>query len=185
MARRSREDTARTRQQVLDAAAALFRARGVHGVSITEVMAAAGLTHGGFYKHFSSKEELCAAAIEHASRGTAAELRKRMTAPGAAAFAKAYLSKLHRASPDKGCVVAALAGDAVHAAPEPRAAFGDAVRELAALIQDQLGPARPAVRRRALANLATAVGAMILSRAVADGALSDELLEAAAAQMSE
>ncbi len=184
MPRRSREDTALTKEQIVDAAAELVRARGMEGVSIGEIMSAAGLTHGGFYKHFASKEELCAAAIERASNRTASELDKRLAKDDgaktrAARFAEGYVSKAHRANPAKGCVVAALAGEAARAASEPRAAFTKAVRALLRAIEGDLPAHRSKARQRALANAATAVGALILSRAVEDTALSDELLDAA------
>src|SRR5688572_15119753 len=134
MARRTREETAATKEQILDAASHLVRERGMDGVSVAEIMAAAGLTHGGFYKHFASKEELCAAAIARASTRSTGELAKRIGSSGAD-FGEAYLTRAHRSNTSKGCVVAALAGEAARGATEPRAAFTAATRELLSLIE--------------------------------------------------
>ncbi len=175
MARRSREEAARTRDRIIDAAAGLVRERGMDGVSVAEIMAAAGLTHGGFYKHFDSKEALCAAAIDRAS----AAVTSRMAAGGLEALAGEYLSTLHRASPAQGCVVAALAGEAARAAGEPRAAFTAAVNDLLTAIARRLPDAGARRRTRAAGIMATAVGGLILARAVDDPALSDDILRAA------
>lgn len=171
MARRSREDAARTRADVLDAAAELFRARGLDGVSVAEIMDAVGLTHGGFYKHFASKEALAAAAIDRASADVTADLAARAREDG---FAKAYVNARHRDNPGRGCVVAALAGDAAHGSEEPRAAVTRATRDLLAVIERE-----EPKRKRALAKLAAAVGAIILSRAIDDEELADDVLEGA------
>src|SRR3954449_7071426 len=104
--RRSREDAALTRQKIVDAASRLFRARGIAAVSVADVMGALGLTVGGFYRHFESKDALVAEAIEEASVQTTRA--KNVRTDGAAILA-GYLSRSHVDSPGVGCPVAALA----------------------------------------------------------------------------
>ena len=101
--RRSREDKAETHRRIVDAAARLFRARGIAEVSVADVMEAVGMTVGGFYRHFDSKEDLVAAAIERASLETVARGAKQ--AP--TARVAAYLSMDHRDHPEGGCPIAA------------------------------------------------------------------------------
>ncbi len=183
--KKSKEETALTKARIVDTAARLLRERGLDGVSVAEIMADAGLTHGGFYAHFPSKEALCAAAITHASSETTTRLAKRLAAHdgGLDAFATDYVSKRHRASPAQGCVVAALASDAAHGDPAVRAALTAAVEQLVGVIEHQLDGS-PAARARAVAAMTSAVGAVILARAVDDPALSNEILEAARAQLA-
>src|SRR5262249_21805838 len=158
--RRSREDAARTRDEIVAAAAALFRARGIDAVSIADVMGEVGLTVGGFYKHFDSKEALVAEAIERASlqsstkaRGTAEEVLR------------AYLSWAHRAHPDRGCPVAALCSEVGHQSARTKRAFTRAlerfVAQVAALLPDKS-------REQQLHATAAVVGGLVLARGTND-----------------
>src|SRR5262245_6763895 len=110
-----REHKARTRQKIVEAAAAEFRAGGVAGVRLEDVMARAGLTHGGFYAHFSSKEDLLREALEHASRQTVETLSRPLAALRAEdrlpAVIDTYLSPGHVAHPERGCPLAALGSE--------------------------------------------------------------------------
>jgi TetR/AcrR family transcriptional repressor of nem operon len=172
-----------TRSRVLRAASAAVRARGPDGVSVAEVMAQAGLTHGGFYTHFDSKDALVVAAIEDAF----AQGRRRFgrqaqgLAPAAAlaAFVEAYLSREHRDHPARGCPVSALAGDMARQPAAARAAFDAGVDGMLNGLSRWLPDAEPAARRALAASLlAEMAGAVALSRAVSDDRLADEILSA-------
>jgi len=177
--RHSREETARTRERIIAAASRLFRARGVAAVSIADVMEAAGLTVGGFYRHFDSKEALVAEAIEAASRETVEKLRG---APGGgqalAPLLEAYLSDQHRAQPGAGCPIAALCSEVGHEPAPTRAAFTTALRRMLALVADALPGAGPAARREQLHAAAATVGGLVLARACDDDELAREIMDA-------
>lgn len=174
MPRVSQEQAKLNRQRVVEVAAALFRERGLHGVGVADIMASAGLTHGGFYGQFASKDALAVEAFDSAL----GEDRR-----GALDMLIAnYLSVGHVQSPGLGCPLAALANDV---AREPtgsplRARFTHGVRHLVGLLSE-LSPqgVKERRRQRALAKLSTLVGAVVLARAVDDPSLADELLQAA------
>lgn len=174
MPRVSQEQAKLNRQRVIEVAASLFRERGLHGVGVADIMAAAGLTHGGFYGQFANKEALAAEAFDCA---LAEERRGELDV-----LLATYLSREHVQTPGLGCPLAALGNDV---AREPvdgpvRTRFTQGVRQLTDLLTG-LFPQLSATRRRqrALATLATMVGAVVLARAVNDDALADELLHAA------
>ena len=168
----SRAQMEETRRTILDAASRLFRERGFESVTVAEVMQAAGLTHGGFYGYFKSKDELIAGAL-------ADVLTKRAELPGdLAAFAAGYLSQTHRDNRAGGCPTAALAADTARLA-------GDARTEMTAGLKRQIerlsriAPGEDAVRKRqaAIGSWAAMVGAMILARVSDDPALAGEVLD--------
>jgi TetR/AcrR family transcriptional repressor of nem operon len=177
-----------TRNKVLRAAAAAVRARGPDGVSVAEIMAEAGLTHGGFYAHFKSKEALVAAAIEEAfgqSRRRFARMTEAMTSDEAlAAFVDAYVSTEHRNNPQRGCPISTLTNDLPRQGPMVRAAFDAGVEGLIGRLEAWL-PEQDPVARRSLASslMAEMAGAVALSRAVSDEALADQVLEASRARI--
>jgi TetR/AcrR family transcriptional regulator, transcriptional repressor for nem operon len=177
----SREEAARNRERIVEAAARRFRERGFEGVGVAEVMKDAGLTHGGFYGHFGSKEDLMAEACAYASeRSRALWARRAAQAPGdpLEALARLYLTTAHRDDPGRGCVVAALAADAARQGPGVRRAATEGLRKSFEFLA-RLVPGRGAMKRqRAIATYASWVGAMVLARAVDDEALSREILEA-------
>lgn len=168
----SREQMAENRGRILAEAARLFRDKGFEAVSVAEVMKAAGLTHGGFYGHFASKDDLIAQTVAHALTGEE-------TAPRSFdAFLSDYLSPAHRDAPATGCPTAALAADARRQTPEARAAMAAGIRAQIARISASLeSDDVPAARRAAIGSWSAAVGAMILARAVEDTTLSDEILD--------
>jgi TetR/AcrR family transcriptional regulator, transcriptional repressor for nem operon len=195
VARASREQQAENHERVLEQARRLIREKGADDVSVPEVMAAAGLTHGGFYKHFASKEALLAeaAAGAFAARSTALDDLVE-TAPDPATararFIAGYLSTSHRDRPGDGCAGVALAADvARRRADDPlHDAYVAGVTRLAdtlhALRSGESGapaPAAPGNRRdpEALAELATLVGAQVLARATAGHPISEQFLDAA------
>jgi len=186
MPRASRAQMELHRQTVLHAASKMVRERGVDGVTVPEVMATAGLTHGGFYRHFESKDALvaqaCAAAFTQrlAAMDDALETTDN-TEAARRAWLQDYLSPAHRDAPEDGCATAALAGD-VARAPEGAAlrdAYLDGLRNMIEKAE-RMGnrPADPEAREQeVLVELATAVGALVLSRAIAGDALSERLLD--------
>jgi TetR/AcrR family transcriptional repressor of nem operon len=183
----SREKAAEHRAAIVRAAGRLFRERGFDGVSIADVMRAAGLTHGGFYGHFASKEELAAEACGTALMHRVASwpsLPADSSAPSLAAIADSYLTTHHRDNPGRGCLFAALGGE-VNRQPLPvRQKVGEGLQAYLAKLAKLL-PGRSAARRReqAIAAMAGFVGAMILSRAVGDPAFSEEILRSTAKAM--
>ncbi|MFJ3220490.1 TetR/AcrR family transcriptional regulator [Kitasatospora sp. NPDC086801] len=189
MPRVSRAEAERHRQEVIDHTARLIREQGSDQVSVPQAMAAAGLTHGGFYRHFTSKDDLVAQALTAAfteRREAMDRLADDPTPDPAAAqhptpraeFLARYLSTPHRDNPGQGCAAAALAADAARAEPGSplRTAFTAGLRDLADGFQHLPDAAD---RESALADLSTMVGALLLARASEDPALSDELLAAA------
>jgi TetR/AcrR family transcriptional repressor of nem operon len=182
----TREQATQNRERIIATAARLFRERGFEGIGVADLMNEAGLTHGGFYGHFESKEDLMARACEKAFEESRARWRSRVeNARGKplAALAKGYLSAKHRDNPGAGCIIAALGPDASrHGAGVRRPITGwlrSAFAELAELVHGR-GPA--ARRRRAIAIYASWLGAMVLARAVDDRALSDEILDSVFAE---
>ena len=163
------------RARVVETAATLFRERGYDGVGVADLMAAAGLTHGGFYKNFGSKTDLIA---ESAACGIA---QNAAVSAGAdiPEFVRSYLSREHRDARATGCTIAALSGDAARQPEAVRTAFSVGIeRLLAALNPANTSPdAADAARVRHIAILAHAVGAIVISRACPDDSpLADEIL---------
>jgi len=186
MPRASRAQMELHRQTVLHAASKMVCERGVDGVTVPEVMATAGLTHGGFYRHFESKDALvaqaCAAAFTQRLAAMDDALETTDNAEAARrAWLEYYLSPAHRDAPEDGCATAALAGD-VARAPEGAAlrdAYLDGLRNMIEKTE-RLGnrPADPEAREQeVLVELATAVGALVLSRAIAGDGLSERVLD--------
>ncbi|MBK3399198.1 MULTISPECIES: TetR family transcriptional regulator [Methylobacterium] len=168
----SREQFQENRRRILEAAGRLFREKGFSAVTVAEVMEAAGLTHGGFYGHFTSKEDLAAQALAQA---LAPAPREPGAAPDLAGFVAAYLSAAHRDRPGGGCALAALSGEAARQPAPVRRAFTDGFEARLARMQEALPEGD---RAAALAAVASLVGALVLARAVDDPALSDEILAA-------
>ncbi|MEU3572314.1 TetR/AcrR family transcriptional regulator [Kitasatospora sp. NPDC036755] len=183
MPRVPRAEAERSRRRVIDHTARLIREKGPDQVSVPEAMAAAGLTHGGFYRHFTSKDDLLAHALAAAFTERREAMEQLADRPGTdhtprTEFLDRYLSAPHRDHPGHGCAAAALAADAARTEPGSplRTAYTAGLRELL----DALA-ALPdgATRQDTLADLSTMVGALLLARASDDPALSDELLAAA------
>ncbi|WP_370880059.1 TetR/AcrR family transcriptional regulator [Labrys monachus] len=169
----SRDQVAENRQRILDAAAQLFRERGFEGVTVAQIMKAAGLTHGAFYGHFASKDELIAQAFAHVlcPGGEGAP------AVGIADYAEGYLSAGHRDRPGAGCLFAALGTEAVRGAAPARHTLTQAIeRRIEDFSRTAPGETPEARRRAAIASWSAMVGAVVLSRIADDPALSDELL---------
>jgi len=187
--RRSKQEAARTRQRIVAAAAQEFRRNGLAGTGLSELMAAAGLTHGGFYRHFASKDQLvseaCAAAQESGADTFAAVLSRHHKHNGLVALAADYLSKRHRDDRAAGCLLAALASELVRADENTRAVVTQGLLKHAKLIASQFEGMPPDVAQgRALAALSTMLGSLILARIVTDPKLSALLLREATKQVA-
>jgi TetR/AcrR family transcriptional repressor of nem operon len=167
------------RAHIVETASTLFRERGYDGVGVADLMATAGLTHGGFYKHFQSKADLMAEAATCGFSETVAKTE----GADAAAFIEQYLSREHRDAPGSGCTMAALSGDAARQPEHVKEAFAAGIELLLATLEGEEKPkgaaARRAARARGLDAFAQVVGAIVLSRACPDdSALADEILDA-------
>jgi TetR/AcrR family transcriptional repressor of nem operon len=178
----SREQAAQNRERILDAAAQLFRERGFDGIGVVDLMKTVGLTHGGFYGHFSSKEDLMAQACSRAlERSHETWNRHVVRSPDnpLLPIARAYLSGRHRDEPGRGCLVAALGSDAGRQGSRVRHAVTEGLRSSLDLLTRLVsGNTEQKRRQRAIATYASWVGALILARAVDDRALSREILDA-------
>src|SRR6202789_706761 len=166
----SREKAAAHRERIIEAASALFRAKGFDGIGVADIMKAADLSHGGFYGHFASKDDLVAQASRRTMTRAAANWTKLVEAAPDnpyAALLEHYLSPRHRDDPGQGCAFAALGNDAARSGKVVRTAFAEGLEPLIDILA-QLIPGRSKAlrRRKALAAMATLVGALTLARAV-------------------
>ncbi|MDE1150040.1 MAG: helix-turn-helix domain containing protein [Azospirillaceae bacterium] len=173
----SRDQVAENRQAILEAASRLFRERGFDRVTVAAVMKAAGLTHGAFYGHFASKDDLVARACAHAVDPAARAAAGKPYPAGMRDFADVYLGTDHRDHPAEGCVFAALGTEAARASVETRAALTASIRRRIDTFADSAPDDTAEERRRAaIGGWSAMVGAVILARLVDDPALADELL---------
>lgn len=172
------------RERIVETASTLFRERGYDGVGVVDLMAAAGFTHGGFYKHFGSKADLMG---EAAACGFAQTMEKG-SGLDLAEFIKRYVSRDHRDQPGDGCTIAALCGDAARQSEDIKATFAGGIESLLAALlpdSDALQEQQLAEKRaKAIFLMASAIGAIMLSRACPeDSALADEILTACRTEM--
>ncbi|UVH51323.1 TetR/AcrR family transcriptional regulator [Pseudomonas sp. CBS] len=187
MPRVSRKQAELNREIIVEAATRLFRERGIHGISVSDVMAAAGLTHGGFYGHFESREalatEACNRAFEQSSERWQARVEQSPD-PEAARLAliDPYLSAANRDNPGDSCPVAAFAGDMCHEAADSalqRSFIQGFEASMGILAATQTTGTPEGDRQAAIAQYAIMVGALTLARATKGNGLSDEFLAAA------
>lgn len=177
------EHRQRTREKVVRAAAVAIRKHGPDRIGVAGLMAKAGLTHGGFYAHFKSKDELVAEAISYMFDDRYAVFRKSMEevepAQGLAAYVDRYLTVRHRDEPEKGCPLPSLSGDLARMPTAARKRFEDGTRRLTDSIADALrAMKRPHPDALAASVLAEMVGAMAIARAVSNNERSQQILEA-------
>jgi AcrR family transcriptional regulator len=166
------EHKPRTRQRILEQAAALFRREGYRGVGIDRIMAAAGLTRGGFYAHFPSKANLFAEVL----RQEPDFARRLRAAPDAGEVIAGYLDPANREKIAKGCSLATLTNEVPRRDRAARRAYAEHVEEVVAAFEQHVPEAAPDRRARALEALTLCVGGISLARGVGDGALARELL---------
>lgn len=176
----SREQAAENREKIITTAAQLFREKGFAGIGVADLMKSAGLTHGGFYGHFDSKEDLMAQACERAVDQLlqAGEVRRKESNDTPyIAFLKNYLSIGHRDNPGAGCLMAALGAEAARQNPTVRSAFTQSAKRVAAALMEII-PAtnKKKARENALVTLSMIVGAQTIARALDDEEVSQEVL---------
>ena len=174
----TKEKKQENHERIVAIASELFRERGFDGVGVAELMESAGLTHGGFYNHFRSKDDLIAETITKGLQ----ETLENYAGHGAIDAIELYVSRAHRDARGQGCTAAALGCDAARQPGETKAAFGIGFENLARAFEAAMARdhAQPSVnmRARAISVLAQAVGAVILSRACPDDSvLAEEILD--------
>ena len=180
--RYSARHKAETRQRILEAAGRLFRERGYNGVGVDAVMAEVGLTAGGFYAHFASKEALFAEAIGDVLRSRNASLSTVMPAEqdGRAwlqTLINIYLSRSHRDTMADGCPLPALTPDVARQSQATREKYERHLQQFLSEVEARMPAGDPPPRDRALALIAHLIGGLTLARAVSDGQLSTQILK--------
>jgi TetR/AcrR family transcriptional repressor of nem operon len=175
--RKSNKEAAQTREAIVAAAAKHIRRTGIAEASLADMMAVAGLTHGGFYRHFRNKEHLIAEALSAAGDKTVATISRAMSKGGVNAAIDSYLSTSHRDAPTPICPLAALGSEVARSGGETKAAATEALEKMLATLTDSR--TGPEARGDAIVTLATMIGAMTMARAVSDTSLSDEILDRA------
>ncbi len=182
----SRADKAESHHRIVRMAAARFRETGVDGVGVADLMKDAGLTHGGFYRHFASRDELVAEAIECALHegAQAVDAVANIKRSPLAALVDGYLSTAHRDDLATSCAVTTLAGDVARSNDRARSAYTRQVCTYLALLTKLIaGDKQRSRRTKAIAALSTLVGAVSMARAVNDEKLSREILKSAADEL--
>jgi AcrR family transcriptional regulator len=175
-----------THARIVETAARAIRRSGYDGTGVADIMKEAGLTHGGFYAHFSSRDAMLAEAADHAGEDTIAVIKQILTeVPGDQALQTlmhVYLSNEHMANFETGCSLAALGSEMPRQAPEVRNASTCRVKEMLALIENRLSVGQPDAYDKALVMFSTMVGTLLLARAVDDPELSAAFRKAALKQ---
>jgi TetR/AcrR family transcriptional repressor of nem operon len=184
----SRERMVEHREKILSSAAKRFRERGFEGIGVAEVMKEAGLTHGGFYGHFASKEDLIACATERAMSDSAARWERVMTeAKGdpLQALTENYLTLSHCKDPGAGCLFPSLGGELARQPVTVRRVVTEGLQRFIQTLEGFI-PGRGEVvrRKRAIAAYASLVGGLVLARSTADSALAEEILDTVAESLS-
>jgi len=183
----SRQQAAENRERIVDMASQLFRERGFDGVGVADLMKSASLTHGGFYGHFDSKEDLMAQASLRALENTTKKWTKvvdETSSDPLQAVATGYLSPRHRDDVSKGCLFAALGPEVTRHGASLRHSITEGLRPFVDLLTRIVpGQSKAAKRKSALAVYASLVGGMVLARAVDDTDLSNEILHAVVASL--
>ncbi len=173
----SQADKARNRERILDVASTQLRESGFEGVSIGDLMKAVNLTHGGFYGHFASRDDLIAAALDKAlSEGEKSSIKAgaRKGTRTLKSIANSYLSRTHRDNPGSGCAVSALAGDVARSSRKNREIMSKHLAKYFENIRDVIGDQRN--EQLAIAIMSMMVGAVTLSRVMSDPAIADKVL---------
>jgi TetR/AcrR family transcriptional repressor of nem operon len=189
--RHSKAEKARTHKRIVAIASKRLREEGLAGIGIADLMEEAGLTVGGFYKHFNSRDALVAEAV-----GSALDLWKRQVEAATSggppvtyeSLVDEYLSEAHRDHPGKGCPVSALAGELARTDKRTRALVSKKIREnielLATLIRNRKETDRASARSQAVLTYCALVGAIGMARAISDEELSREILKTAAQRLT-
>ena len=181
--RRSREEAAATRQRIVDTASHEFRENGIAGTGLSELMGAAGLTQGGFYKHFESKDQLVAEAIERSFDQVtgdfwAASIKGKSPDAAFRAIVDGYLSAKHRDHSAEGCPLSALGTELRRSGEQIAEVATEGMKQMIELIAEQLeaGVSPEQAKKRATAVLSAMVGGMVLARLANNVRLSGTIL---------
>ncbi|MCU1241557.1 MAG: TetR family transcriptional regulator protein [Candidatus Acidoferrum typicum] len=188
----SKTEKAKTHKRIVNIASKRFREEGLAGIGIADLMKEAGLTVGGFYKHFNSRDDLVGEALNTAFGTWKRQMNAAASGGPPLSYANLiddYLSEAHRDTPGTGCAFSALAGEIARSGKRTRALATEQVRNdihlIAGLLRGSNGKAKGATRLQAILVFSALLGAMVLARAVSDAALSREILKSVAVLLKE
>jgi TetR/AcrR family transcriptional repressor of nem operon len=181
--RYSREHKLETHARIVRKASVRLREKGAHGVGVADLMKEAGLTHGGFYAHFNSRDDLVIEAFTHAMDRSTERWRKLAEqTPREKRFAtvvNSYLTSLHRDDPGRGCAIPTLGAEIARESSRTRRLFAGRLDQMIDMLADQIPDLpRKAARKRAMAAMATMIGTLVMARVAGSGEFSDEILGA-------
>jgi TetR/AcrR family transcriptional repressor of nem operon len=181
--RYSREHKLETHARIVRKASVRLREKGAHGIGVADLMKDAGLTHGGFYAHFDSRDALVVEAFNYAmDRGTERWRKLAETTPPdkrLAVIVDSYLTTVHRDDPGHGCAIPTLGAEIARENPKTRKAFAAKLEQMIEMLASQLPDLpRKAARKQAMSTLATMMGTLVLARIAGSGEFSDEILAA-------
>jgi TetR/AcrR family transcriptional regulator, transcriptional repressor for nem operon len=181
--RYSREHKLETHARIVKKASVRLREKGAHGIGVADLMKDAGLTHGGFYAHFDSREALVIEAFGYAMERSTERWRKlaEQTQPRQrlSAIVESYLTPAHRDDPGHGCAVPTLGAEIARESPKTRRAFAAKLEQMIDVLAEQIPDVpRKAARKQAMAAIATMMGTLVLARIAGNGDFSEEILRA-------
>src|SRR5450755_948422 len=181
--RYSKEHKLETHARIVKKASVRLREKGAHGIGVADLMKEAGLTHGGFYAHFDSREALVIEAFAYAmDRGTERWRKLAEATPPEkrlATIVGSYLTPLHRDDPGNGCAIPTLGAEIARESPKTRKAFAAKLEQMIELFTAQIADLPPKqARKKAVATIATMMGTLVLARIAGNGEFSDEILAA-------
>jgi len=181
--RYSREHKLETHERIVKRASVRLREKGAHGIGVADLMKDAGLTHGGFYAHFDSREALVIEAFAYAMDRSTERWRKvgETTPPEQrlATIVDSYLTPTHRDNPGQGCSIPTLGAEIARESPKTRRAFATKLEQMIDVFADQIPDiSREAARKQATAAIATMMGTMVMARVAGTGEFSEEILAA-------
>jgi TetR/AcrR family transcriptional regulator, transcriptional repressor for nem operon len=181
--RTSRQVKDQHHKEIVSTASKMLRDRGIEQTSVMDLMRAAGLTNGGFYRHFKSKEELVAEATRKVYQELIAIMQERLERLGAkaalSAYVDDYLSECHVDAPDEGCAVAAYGAEAAREGGAVRQAFAEGMAQLLPLLAEGMPGPKAQRWERAAELQALMTGAVVMARTAGDAELSAEILNSA------
>ena len=180
--RYSKEHKFQTHAKIVKRASIKLREKGAHGIGVADLMKEAGLTHGGFYAHFDSRDALVIEAVSHAMDRSTERWRKLSEQTPAdkrlAKIVNTYLGTDHRDDPGHGCAVPALAAEMARESAKTRRAFAGRMDQMIEMLTDQYqGMPRKAARKQAVSAFATMMGTLVMARVAGNSELSDEILK--------
>lgn len=177
--RKSKYEAAETRQTIIQIAAELFRVKGIAATGIAEIMETAGLTNGGFYKHFESKDQLVKEAIKSSTEDLSHRFKEGEYAIDYESIIKAYLSPEHQKGLDWGCPIAGIGSELGRTDKDSRMVATDGIKQLVSSLEKHIDSSSIENRKIAVAAVSMMIGALTLSRIVNDKKLAEEILKSA------